>query len=577
MGSSLTKAASLQKQGRTAEAIQLFQTLISENPDNPELQFKCGVCFLEMGEYFKALGYLLRATELDSKNAEYHAWLGKCLSETNLEKSAIKSYKKALSLDEFNLIALSGLGYIYAHNEKNSEAKELLKRALTIQPTNITNLGRLAIILSRLDEYEEAIEHAQKAIKLEPKNPFPYISLGNAQLIHADTVGALNSFRKAIEANPMHGRAYFYYFNTKKTTNNDITLIKKMEKMLEKSMPAQTRQDILYSLGKAFDDLKEHEKAFSFIEKANMLAQHQFNSDENRKTLKKIKQIFTRKYLNTHKIKERQDCSPIFIIGMPRSGSTLIDQILSSHPKVCSIGESTKLLDILSEVGENKKIENDYLYLLRNLNCSDLTSIQNQYFDEICNLSDTTTHIVNKTLSHFRELGLISVLFPNARIIHAKRHPLDIGLSCFFIAFNSKNMSWANDLSSIGEYYRSYADLMGYWKKTLSIPILDIQYEDIITDIETHSKRIIEFCGLDWNEKCLEFYKTKRGVHTASVWQVRQPVYKSSMQRWAPYAKNLQPLILALGDLLADDFEYIESLGLKHGRKKKQFHLRLFR
>ena len=178
-----------------------------------------------------------------------------------------------------------------------------------------------------------------------------------------------------------------------------------------------------------------------------------------------------------------------------------------------------------------------------------------------------------KNLFNYQILGLIAVLFPNARIIHSMRHPLDTCLSCYMTGFTFT--PWTHNLEYIGKYYRDYVDIMAHWRKVLPTPILDIHYEDLVMDTEKNAQSIIEFCGLEWEDKCLDFYKTKRGINTASIWQVRQPIYKSAVQRWVPYAKHLQPLILALGDLLEDDYAQIESLGLKHGPRSNSLGQKL--
>lgn len=242
----------------------------------------------------------------------------------------------------------------------------------------------------------------------------------------------------------------------------------------------------------------------------------------------------------------------------------MVDQILSTHPDVHGGGESSALDDTICEISDDENHKMEYPACLNKFTPQDIEKYSNAYLQKIVKGVDNATHIVDKNLFNYENLGLIAMLFPNAKIIHTKRHPLDTGLSCYLTGF-STGLSWTSNLEYIGKYYRDYIELMDYWHKTLPIPILDVQYEDIVADLEINVRHILEFCGLKWEDSCLEFYKSKRSVNTASILQVRQPVYKSSVQRWIPYAKYLQPLIFALGDLLKSDYDKIDSLGLKHG------------
>ena len=563
----------MQSKGNYSEAEQLYESLAHDYPEKAEPRFYCGACARIIGNHVKALGYFLQASEMEPNNAEYLAWIGKSLSSAGHYNMAITQCKKALELDENNLTALSLLGYIYTHKSFDSEGAKILNKAVAIKPSNANNQANLALVLARLGNYEQAVIHANKAIRLSPKNPDTYSALGNVHLIHGNHSEAIQCFLKAIEINPLRGNTWYAIATAKKIMPEDGVLIKKMEHTLKQSMPSEARKNLLFALGKAYDDLKDSEKAFTYAEKANMLVHSDYDPNSNTRNIKQIKSIFSKNYFIKNLLPMNGNRTPIFVVGMPRSGSTLIDQILSTHSKVHSVGESTAIPDIIDEISEKTTTKHKFPNCLQVLDKTEIDYYRNVYLEQTGNEAGDCTHVIDKNLFNYQILGLIAVLFPNARIIHSMRHPLDTCLSCYMTGFTFT--PWTHNLEYIGKYYRDYVDIMAHWRKVLPTPILDIHYEDLVMDTEKNAQSIIEFCGLEWEDKCLDFYKTKRGINTASIWQVRQPIYKSAVQRWVPYAKHLQPLILALGDLLEDDYAQIESLGLKHGPRSNSLGQKL--
>lgn len=556
---------SLYKKKHYLEAMEIFERLRNAYPDKAEPIFYYGVCLLAMGERIAALNHFLNASELDPENIKYLLQIAYCLDVSGQELMAINQYKKVLKIDGNNLAALSELGRLYGAQTNYKEAVDVLKKAVAIKPSNAANQSALAMSLSGINEYEQAIKHAKKAIKIEPNNSYCQYSLGLINLTHGRQEEAIKYFERAIELDPMDGMGYFNLVSAKKITPNDNILLKKMEVLLNKSLPTEKRQLLLFALGKAYDDLKYSDKAFNFISKANALVHSDFNQHALQKKIKETKKVFNSKFFNKYKITIHEKHTPIFIVGMPRSGSTLIDQILSSHSKVWSTGESPVLFDLIGDIEADNRGKGEYPYCMLKLTDDKISHYSKIYFNTFNYLGENITSFVDKNLFNFENLGLISAICPNARIINTIRHPLDTSLSCYMTGFASTESTWTHDLKYIGYYYRNYTELMNYWRKTIPIPILDVHYENVIADTESYTRKILEFCNLEWEDQCLEFYNTSRAVNTASNWQVRQPIYTSSVQRWVPYAKHLQPLILALGDLLEADYEKIESLGLRHG------------
>lgn len=573
----IREAKSLYDHQQFQAAQSIFESIIEVFPDKAEPHFYYGACSLALEDNLKALGYFLKATSLEPNNAEYMAWTGKILQSLGHTYLAITKFKKALELDEHNLTALSDLGSLYTRKTLDSEAIVTLRKAISIKPSYTPNLDAISLSLARLGNYDEAIAHAKKAIRIEPKNAAHYFFLGNVFLIQGNLADAIQCYLKTTEIAPLAGEAFYSIAISKRISPEDKSIIHKMETALKKSMSIDQRKYFLFGLGKAYDDLKEHELAFSYIDKANLLIHSDYNPKSHTKYIKKLKRIYTKESIFNTSNTFSETHTPIFIVGMPRSGSTLIDQILATHTKVHSAGESSAIHDVIDEIRSQTINPADFPGCVTNFNKKEIEHYREIYLKQTCSDAGDATHIIDKNLFNYLELGLITTLFPNAKIIHTFRHPLDTCLSCYMTGFTFTESSWTHDLEYIGKYYRDYVDLINHWHKVLPVKILDVRYEDMVEDTETNTRRVLDFCDLEWEDTCLDFYKSKRGVNTASFWQVRQPIYKTAMQRWVPYAKHLQPLILALGDILEDDYGKIESLGLNHGPKHNSLQGKLSR
>lgn len=555
------QANDLRTKGNYAEASLLYQNLSHRFPHRADFLFMQAICLHIQKEYLNAIGAFVKAIELDPENAEYQASLARSIAANGNKTLAIKVYKRALKIDPDNVTALSGISLIYLSRYQNQAAADCLKHAHELQPSNFEINLNLADALSRTGHYEEALKLANKLIRQTPNNTHLYKCIGDIYQMHGHIKEALQAYRKALSLDSSNVTVYYDIVTTEKVKNPNDEIIKKMEKALTKGMTSQQRQYLLFAIANAYNDCKEWDKAFSYLDKANMLVHSSYDPKVHKKTQARLKSIFNQNYFIKLELTKNKADSPIFIVGMPRSGSTLIDQILSSHSRVKSVGESMEIREIVSEISEQNPTIN-YPDCLCNISETELDEYRNQYLSATKREAGDAEYIVDKMPFNFNFLGLIVRMFPNAKFIHSMRHPLDICLSCYMTGFAMTDETWAHNLQYIGQFYREYHNLMAHWHKVLPTSILDVKYEDLVNDVENNIRRILDFCGLEWEPGCLEFYNAKRSVITASVTQVRQPIYKSSVARWVPYAKHLQPLITALGDILKDDTPRLQELGL---------------
>jgi tetratricopeptide (TPR) repeat protein len=317
----------------------------------------------------------------------------------------------------------------------------------------------------------------------------------------------------------------------------------------DKQLTDHDREKIHYALGKIYDDCKEYDKAFAHYQRANTLQGEHFNynrATQERWTDNTIT-FFDRDYFAKHAHLGTRIQRPIFIIGMPRSGTTLTEQILASHPQVAGAGELVYFSCIAGNLPYLLGNKDPYPYFYRALDGHVCEKIISHYLALLDRHSTTDRFVTDKMPFNYQNLGLIRLLFPDAPIIHCRRDPLDVCLSIYFQFFRSEH-DYATDLLNIGHKYMQYARLMAHWRKVLPGPFMESRYDELIANQELCSRELVAFCGLDWDESCLAFYNKQRDVRTASDWQVRQPLYSGSVRRWQHYEKYLGPLRKLLED-----------------------------
>ena len=301
---------------------------------------------------------------------------------------------------------------------------------------------------------------------------------------------------------------------------------------------------LAFGLGKLFEDLRQYEKAFGHFLTGNAIKHgtYEFAIEDVEKYFERLKQLFTKDLFGKNKSAGSSDGKPIFVVGMPRTGTTLVEQVLASHPNVFGAGELDDLNRIVTShfgaIDDVKFIEN-----INQANTGEFSRAGDDYIGMIRERAETADFITDKMPDNFRLIGMIKLLMPNAKIIHCRRDPRDTCLSIFKTLFTIKGHYYAYDLGLLGQYYNLYRDLMTHWHSVLPGFIYDIHYEDVVADQEPQSRALLAYCGLEWDDACLEFHKTNRPVQTASAAQTRRPMYKDFIQSWKRFEKWLAPLL----------------------------------
>lgn len=552
---------------RHKEAIDHYFAALAIAPGDAELYFNLGTALLTLNRYEEALANYRRALALKPDYAEAHTNLAMVLSALDRPDEAIASLDEAIVIAPGNSAAHTNRGQALLALKRPAEAVYAFEQALKIQPDHAVAHNNLGVALHDLGRLDEAIKHFETALKINAKYGQAHTNLdsalrgagraaeavargsatdvaathfgmGNlaAELGHLDT--ARLDLERAVDLAPKNALYYHALSDVKRFTTDDRHLAGAMALAQDiATLSAEERMHLHFALGKILADIGQHEQAFNHQIRANALNRQTFSYDET-ETLAKFDEIQTA--LSAEIIRSFEGVGdpsplPIFIVGMPRSGTSLIEQILASHPRVFGAGELEHLGRLVTGAGPN------------DLTRQWLQALGPRYLAGVEALAPRTDRVTDKMPGNFAFIGLIHIALPNATVIHARRDPIDTCLSCFSKLFLG-HQRFAYDLAELGRYYRAYERLMAHWREVLPPDrMLEVDYEEVVADLEGQARRIVTHCGLEWDDACLEFHKTERAVRTSSVAQVRQPIYRTSIGRWRPYAHLLGPLFEALG------------------------------
>ncbi|MBI3188732.1 MAG: sulfotransferase [Gammaproteobacteria bacterium] len=556
----IARALDLLKHGETDAAKQVITDSPLDQTGDPASLIKLGEISSKLGLHSQALGYISRASELKPNNAAYIYALAEeqlqgCTHDDEYRiarSSCMTLLRKAIATDNKYLEPYIKLAKLEIDLNNFDAAIKLLEKAHSLKPGDLNILFDLTYALRQINRHDDALGYTKKMIRIQPDISEPYQTQGRILIELGKTEQAMASLEKAIKINKTAGPAYLDLSSIKKFTPDDYPLIQSIENNLQLGMSAQQRSLIHFSLGKMYDDCKKPDEAFEHYRKGNLLSKTSTDPQAEQKLFKKIKKSYTKNIIEKMKGTGSSSDIPVFVIGMPRSGSTLIEQIISSHPDGAGAGELLEIDKIDNSLVARDR-PNDYTTELnKNLSAENIRKYAANYLEALQRNRMEARRIVDKMPDNFLHLGLINVLFPNATIIHSIRNPLDTCLSCYFQAFLFH--PWSCDLKWIANRYRFYRKAMDHWKNILPEgKIIDAHYEQLVEHTDTRTRELIAHCGLEWSDKCLEFYKEKRAINTASMWQARQPIYSSSRKRWHRYAKHLAGLAQDLAEYLLDE------------------------
>jgi tetratricopeptide (TPR) repeat protein len=491
----------LAARGQRAEAVASYREALRLRPDYPQALNNLGNVMRELGKRREALAAYRQAVELDSSRADGHCNLGYALLESRRAEHAVASFRTALSLDPKHLSAHLGLA-----------------TALRVQG---------------LHDDAEAVCRAARA--LAPESPGVLTLIGELRADRGRFAEAQESFQRALTLNPNFAAAYGSIASHRRMTAEDGAWLRGVEGLLARPLPLGEEIHLRYALGKYFDDMGEYDRAFDSYRQANELSKRAGGGyDRGRLTelIERVTSVCDAEFVRADRPEPSDSERPVFIIGMPRSGTSLTEQIVASHPAVFGAGEVRFWDRAFTELLQRDALERGVA----------LAGLARDYLIKVSARAGASARITDKMPANFLYAGLIHAALPRAKIIHVRRHPLDTCLSAYFQNFFNVS-PYANDLEDLAHYYGEYLRIMAHWRAVLPAEmLLEVPYEGLVADAEGWTRRILEFLGLPWDTRCLEFHRTDRVVITASRWQVRQIIHASSVGRWRNYENYIGPL-----------------------------------
>lgn len=503
------------REDRKVEAERCYRQVLDIAPNQPDALNLLGVLAADAGLWELAIGLMRRALATRPKDPNIRNNIGHALSQIHQYEEARDHLERALALKPDFDEAKYNLGYVLRFLGETGQALKLWQEVWEADDRVFAALVGITSIYSDEGRFEEAENTAREVIKRLPHRPAGYIS----------------------------------YSHVHKFNEDDGTLAEIESQLQDQSIAEQDKIALHYSAGKICDDLNMFAKAFEHFDRANRMACKTYDHKPTETYRQRKKTVFSKRFYADRKGWGYSSDVPVFIVGMPRSGTTLTEQILAAHPDVFAGGEIETRNSLAYFSEEISPSREEFPLSALKVTQFGAEIIGRRYVDDLRRRADRPfKRITNKMPHNFELLGIIALAMPNAKIIHCRRNPMDTCLSCWTKNFNDAH-GYNRSLEDLGKYYCGYVDLMDHWRKTLPIQILDIDYEAYTTDLESTARKIVDFVGLEWDERCLNFYEVERPVRTASVWQVRQPIYKTSVERWRNYMPYLQPLLDVLGPL----------------------------
>jgi tetratricopeptide (TPR) repeat protein len=541
----------LRAQKKYDEALIAYRQARQLRPDYADAINNMGTALREMGRLTEAESTYRHALALKPNDPGVLNNLVLALKDAEQFDEAIELLTRSLAADANNVKTLTYLALVRLEQKRVPDAEIAAQRALLLAPGEPEAISAMGLVRFEQQKPDEALALFRRAVALKPGVADTHNNIGNILKEDGQLAAARAEYERAIELDPREAAYYFNLADAKKFTEGDAHLAA-MEGLVARAdaLPDTARSRLSFALSKAYDDLGRHDDAFRWMREGNALKRRRVGYDEARTLahFDRMRAIFDRRLIEA-KAGGCDSTLPVFVVGMPRSGTTLIEQILASHPDVHGAGELddfSRLVDRMHDAGGNALRYPDDMPAVT---AGQLRELGNAYAEGLRARAPDAKRVTDKMPANFVFLGLIHLALPHARIIHVMRDPRDTCLSCYSKLFSAPQ-DFTYDLGELGRYYCKYAELMDHWRAVLPKGrVLDIRYEDVIADLETSARRIVGHCGLDWDPACIAFHKARRPVRTASASQVRRPIYRTSEGRWREYRDHLGPLLASLGDL----------------------------
>jgi len=571
--------------GRVAEAREQLRSVLEQRSQHALAWLAYGDVLVDLQQYDDARTAFERARQCDPERARIEAATQALLAEDRRRAEGL--FREVLQKDPSHASALCGLATLSLAADVPGDAERLLRHALRQSPhlpLAWRGLGPALLALGRLAEAEQAARYLRI---IEPENPQSWIATAAtaARLLHPEqalaayqhaarlqpgevrlhtSIGHVHktlgqraeseaAYKAAIAMDPNNAEAYWSLADLKNYSFSDAEIAAMQAVLADPQRPQAGDAQMCFALGKAFEQRQQYSQAFDYYARGNARRRldEPFDIEAFERRAERIRSVFNADFFAAHADSGDASAAPIFIVGLPRSGSTLVEQILASHSQVEGTMELPNVLNMVRDLTRRAPDGIGYPECIAALPEPQFAALGARYLDEIAPLRRGKPHFIDKLPNNFSHVGFIHAIMPHATVIDARRHPMDCCFSIFKQHF-AEGQTFSYDLGDLGRYYRSYLEMMAHWDAVLPGRVLHVQYEQLVREPETQIRRLLQHCGLPFESGCIAFHETRRAVRTASAEQVRQPIYTSSIGYWRHLESQLVPLRAALGDAIQE-------------------------
>jgi len=542
------KALQLHQAGRRQEAEGLYRQVLGQQPNHAAALHFLGLLLHQTGRSEEGLDLIEQSVTLQPGNADFLNNMGTVMRDLGRIAAAIDFFRGAVDIRPDQLAARDNLGSSLKQLGQLDAAEEIYRGTIGRNPFHVRARIGLAETLQEAGRLDEAIALFREALSIRPKDAELLYGLGVAMMEKGKLDEAADLARQAVAVAPSMARAWLLLTQVKRQTERDKELSGMEAEHAKAPQGSLARMQLSFGLGKVNDDLKDYGRAFDYFAEGNAIRRQAIDYDpvRTRGEFEAMKAVFDEAFFDKHKPSDISDDTPIFVVGMPRSGTTLVEQIIASHPQVFGAGE----LNILkTAVGKQfpMSMPGGFPAGIADMPDKAFAEAGQAYLDMLHSRYPGYRHVTDKMPGNFLLVGFLHMMLPKAKIVHCARDAAATCLSIFKVHFRGDSHRYGYDLGELADFHNLYTDIMAHWHRVLPGVVHDVRYEDFVADQEGQTRALMAYLGLPWDDKVLSFHETDRPVRTASAAQVRQPMYQGSVDLWKRYGDRLKPLLDKLG------------------------------
>nr|WP_210325324.1 tetratricopeptide repeat-containing sulfotransferase family protein [Mesorhizobium silamurunense] len=538
----------LHQAGRRQEAEQLYRQVLGQQPNHAAALHFLGLLLHQTGRSEEGLDLIEQSVTLQPRNADFLNNMGTVMRDLGRVAAAVDFFRGAVDIRPDQLAARDNLGSSLKQLGQFEGAEEIYRGTIGRNPFHVRARIGLAETLQEAGRLDEAIALFRESLSIRPKDAELLYGLGVAMMEKGKLTEAADLARQAVAIAPAMAKAWLLLTQVKRQSERDPELASMEAEHAKAPQDSLARMQLSFGLGKANDDLKDYGRAFDYFAEGNAIRRKGIDYDpvRTRDEFEAMKAVFDKAFFEKHKPSDIADDAPIFVVGMPRSGTTLVEQIIASHPQVFGAGE----LSILkTAVGKQfpMSMQGGFPWGIADMPDKAFAEAGQAYLDMLHTRYPGFRHVTDKMPGNFLLVGFLHMMLPKAKIVHCARDAAATCLSIFKVHFRGDSHRYGYDLGELADFHNLYADIMAHWHKVLPGVVHDVRYEDFVADQEGQTRALMAHLGLPWDDKVLAFHETDRPVRTASAAQVRQPMYQGSVDLWKRYGDRLKPLLDKLG------------------------------